>query len=123
MDRLPHLLALFDIFSGSEMTLILVAVLLLFGGEKMPEFARGLGKIMREFRKAASEVEYEIKRAMDEAEHPPPKAPAIRPAPATLPRPAELPAESPPPPPPEEPGGFENGHPRSAQDDISHGLE
>ena len=51
-----------------EMLLIFVVVLMLFGGEKLPEFARGLGKTMREFKKAASGVEEEFKRAMEEDE-------------------------------------------------------
>ena len=35
------------------MVLIFVIVLVLFGGQKLPEFARGLGKSIREFKKAA----------------------------------------------------------------------
>ena len=34
-------------------------VLVLFGGQKLPEFARGLGKSIREFKKAAAGVEEE----------------------------------------------------------------
>ncbi len=51
---------------GPEMVLILVIVLVLFGGQKLPEFARGLGKSIREFKKAASGVEQEFKRALEE---------------------------------------------------------
>lgn len=36
-----------------EILLILVIVLLLFGGKKIPEFMKGLGQGMREFKKAA----------------------------------------------------------------------
>lgn len=50
------------------MLLIFVLVLVLFGGNKLPEFARGLGKTMREFKKAASGVEEEFRRALDEDE-------------------------------------------------------
>jgi sec-independent protein translocase protein TatA len=64
----PSPLALID-FGGPEMVLILVIALILFGGKKMPEFARGLGKAVREFRKAASEVEQEFKKVVDEGEH------------------------------------------------------
>ena len=35
-----------------EIVLILVALLLLFGGKKIPELMRGLGKGMREFKDA-----------------------------------------------------------------------
>lgn len=61
-----------------ELMLIFFVVLLLFGGQKLPEFARGLGKTMREFRKAASGVEQEFKRAIEEkpAALPPPSMPA-----------------------------------------------
>jgi TatA/E family protein of Tat protein translocase len=59
-------LAFLDSLGGSELILILVVVLIFFGGEKMPEFARGLGKAIREFKKAAGDVEHEFKRAIDE---------------------------------------------------------
>ncbi len=35
-----------------EIILILVAILLLFGGKKIPEMMRGLGKGMKEFKEA-----------------------------------------------------------------------
>jgi len=38
--------------SGQEIVIVFVVVLLLFGANKIPEFARGLGKGLREFRKA-----------------------------------------------------------------------
>ena len=44
-----------------ELLVILVLVLLLFGGKKLPELARGLGKGIREFRKASSSIEEEMK--------------------------------------------------------------
>lgn len=40
------------IFGGYEVLLILLVVLLLFGGRKIPELAKGLGKGIREFRNA-----------------------------------------------------------------------
>ena len=61
-------LAFIDGLGGAEMLLIFVIVLMLFGGDKLPEFARGLGKTMREFKKAASGVEEEFRRAMEEDE-------------------------------------------------------
>jgi|HubBroStandDraft_1064217.scaffolds.fasta_scaffold129899_2 TatA/E family protein of Tat protein translocase len=59
-------LALLDSLGGSELMVVLVVILIFFGGEKMPEFARGLGKAIREFKKAAGDVEQEFKRAIDE---------------------------------------------------------
>ncbi|MFM8618285.1 MAG: twin-arginine translocase TatA/TatE family subunit [Opitutaceae bacterium] len=67
ISALPPL-AFIDGVGGPEMLLILVIVLLLFGGDKLPEFARGMGKTVRELKKAASGVEEEFRRAMDEDE-------------------------------------------------------
>ena len=61
-------LAFIDGLGGPEMMLIFVIILVLFGGQKLPEFARGLGKTMREFKKAAAGVEDEFKRALEEDE-------------------------------------------------------
>ena len=38
---------------GQEATLIIVALLLFFGGKKLPELARGLGKGIKEFKDAS----------------------------------------------------------------------
>lgn len=40
----------------TEIILIFGVVLLIFGGKKLPEVARGLGRAMREFRKAKDEL-------------------------------------------------------------------
>jgi sec-independent protein translocase protein TatA len=80
----PPSLALLDFFSGPELLLVLAIALIFFGGDKMPDLARGLAKGIREFKKATGEVEREFKRVMDEAENPPP----ARPPPAVLPAPA-----------------------------------
>ncbi|MEP7170500.1 MAG: twin-arginine translocase TatA/TatE family subunit [Bacteroidota bacterium] len=42
---------------GGEIFLILIVVLLIFGGKKIPEFARGLGKGIREFKDASSGID------------------------------------------------------------------
>ncbi len=47
---------------GGELALIMVAILLLFGGKKLPELARGLGKGIREFKDASEDVKREIQR-------------------------------------------------------------
>ncbi len=43
-----------------ELLLILLVVLLLFGGQKLPEIARSLGKSIREFKKALKEDGQEV---------------------------------------------------------------
>lgn len=41
---------------GQELLIILFLVLILFGAEKVPKFAKGLGEAVREFRKAAKDI-------------------------------------------------------------------
>jgi sec-independent protein translocase protein TatA len=40
---------------SSELLILATIMFVLFGGKKLPEFARGVGDAMREFRKAAKE--------------------------------------------------------------------
>jgi sec-independent protein translocase protein TatA len=51
---------------GSEILLILLAVLLLFGSKRIPEVARMMGKGMSEFRKATDEIKREINESTKE---------------------------------------------------------
>ena len=53
------LLFLSNLFS-SDMLIIIFVALLLFGGEKLPEIARGLGKGIRDFKDASEGVKREI---------------------------------------------------------------
>jgi|ETNmetMinimDraft_19_1059907.scaffolds.fasta_scaffold214749_1 sec-independent protein translocase protein TatA len=46
--------------SPVELLVILFVVLVLFGGKKLPELARGLGKGFKEFKKAQKEIQDEI---------------------------------------------------------------
>lgn len=59
-------LAFLEGIGGPELMFVLLIVLLLFGADKLPELARGLGKSMREIKKATSGVEDEIRKVMDE---------------------------------------------------------
>ena len=54
-----------------EILLIFLLVLLIFGGKKIPEVARGLGKGIREFKKAKDEISDSLKSAIEEDETPP----------------------------------------------------
>ena len=51
---------------GMEMVIIAFIVLLLFGGKKLPELMKGLGKGIREFNNAKSSIESEVKESMKE---------------------------------------------------------
>ncbi len=53
---------------GQELIVIMIIVLLLFGGRKIPELMRGLGSGIREFNKAKNSLESEIKDGIREAE-------------------------------------------------------
>ena len=53
---------------ANEIILIVVLVLILFGGKKIPELMRGLGRGVREFNDAKSNVRREIEEGMQEKE-------------------------------------------------------
>ena len=50
----------------SELPLIGLVILVLFGPKKIPEIAQGLGKGMNEFRKAMREVQEKVEQAVEE---------------------------------------------------------
>ena len=49
---------------GSEWILIIIVALLFFGGKKIPDLMRGLGKGMREFKEAKEGVQEQIEEGM-----------------------------------------------------------
>lgn len=49
---------------GTEVLLILLAILLLFGAKRIPELAKGLGRGIREFKDATKEVKNEIESSV-----------------------------------------------------------
>lgn len=51
---------------GSEWILIVLVVLLFFGGKKIPELMRGLGRGVREFKDAKENIKNEIEQGMNE---------------------------------------------------------
>ena len=96
-------LAFIEGLGGPEMMMIMFIILLLFGADRMPGLARGIGKSIREFKKAASGVEEEIRNAMEEeAESQPKKFPPYPPQTAanTLPTGARMTSTAPVPAPP-----------------------
>jgi sec-independent protein translocase protein TatA len=53
----------------NEILIILIIVLLLFGGKKIPELMRGLGRGVREFNDAKNNVRKEIEEGLSEKDH------------------------------------------------------
>jgi len=51
---------LLGVLGTQEIILIVIAILILFGGRKIPELMKGLGKGIREFNDAKSNVQREI---------------------------------------------------------------
>ena len=55
-------------FNGpGEWIIIALVVVVLFGGKKIPELARGLGRSIQEFKKAKSEIKDEFTESIDNA--------------------------------------------------------
>ncbi|MBQ9474188.1 MAG: twin-arginine translocase TatA/TatE family subunit [Bacteroidales bacterium] len=51
---------------GPELIIILVVVLVLFGGKKIPELMRGLGKGVKEYKDAVGDVKDEMRKITDD---------------------------------------------------------
>ena len=56
---------MFLFISGPEIGFVIFIVVLLFGADKIPEFARGLGKGINNIKHATNEIKYEIKTSKD----------------------------------------------------------
>ena len=56
------------ILRGWEWIIIALVILLLFGGKKIPELMRGLGKGVHSFRKGVQEAKAEMERPLDDPE-------------------------------------------------------
>ena len=64
LSILPSITFLLAMPGGSEWILIIIVVLLMFGGKKIPELMRGIGKGMKEFKDAKDNVKNEIEEGM-----------------------------------------------------------
>lgn len=62
---LDSILLLFNLGTG-EIIVIVLVILLLFGGKKIPELMKGVGKGVKGFKQGLNEVEDEIKKASDD---------------------------------------------------------
>ena len=49
---------------GTELILIMLAILLFFGAKRIPELARGLGRGIREFKDATKEIKSEVENSV-----------------------------------------------------------
>ena len=57
---------MFSMPSGMELTVIVVVILLLFGGKKIPELAKGIGSGIKNFKNALKEEDEEVSIAKSE---------------------------------------------------------
>ncbi|MGZ3459438.1 MAG: Sec-independent protein translocase protein TatB [Archangium sp.] len=83
---------MFNIGAG-ELVVILVAALLVLGPQRLPEFARAIGKFMREFRRQTDEVRTVVEREfykMDQEFTDEPRPKVHPPTPAALPSPVPV---------------------------------
>jgi len=53
-------------FGTGELIIIVFVILLLFGGKKIPELMKGIGKGVRSFKKGMNEIEDEINKPVEE---------------------------------------------------------
>jgi sec-independent protein translocase protein TatA len=60
---------MFGSLGATEILLIVLAILILFGAKKIPELAKGIGKGMKEFKKAVRDVEDDIKLTDDNSKN------------------------------------------------------
>jgi sec-independent protein translocase protein TatA len=66
MISVPSTTLLLALPGGSEWILIVLVVVLIFGGKKIPELMKGIGKGIREFNDAKDHVTSEIEQGMNE---------------------------------------------------------
>jgi sec-independent protein translocase protein TatA len=98
---------------GPELLIIFLVVLLVFGPQRIPEVARGLGKGLREIRRLSTELQREVNLVDAREDEPLPHArPSLTPSqdappPSAGGTPADGPADTPPEPrtPPDGPVG------------------
>ena len=65
-------LPLLAMLGPTEILIIAVVVVVLFGARKIPELMKGVGTGIKEFKKASRDVQDELQRAVDEPSTPAP---------------------------------------------------
>lgn len=56
----------FGTFGMNELLIIALIVLLLFGGKKIPELMKGLGKGVKSFKEGINDVQNEVNKAVND---------------------------------------------------------
>jgi sec-independent protein translocase protein TatA len=74
-----HQIPLFLNLGTPELIVIMFVVLLLFGGKKLPELAKGLGKGLRDFKEASEGLKTEINNQINAIEESKPEAVSYNP--------------------------------------------
>lgn len=69
-NHMTNLLLLGFLPSGSEWIIIVFIILLLFGGKKIPELMKGLGKGVKSFKEGVNEAKEEINKAQEDLNEP-----------------------------------------------------
>lgn len=67
---MTNFISTFMNFGTGEIIIIVFVILLLFGGRKIPELMKGLGKGVRSFKQGMNDITDEINRPVDENETP-----------------------------------------------------
>lgn len=62
---MDHTLLLFNLGTG-EIIIIAIVILLLFGGKKIPELMRGIGKGVRSFKEGVNDVKEEFEKPIED---------------------------------------------------------
>ncbi|MEM9023223.1 MAG: twin-arginine translocase TatA/TatE family subunit [Bacteroidota bacterium] len=94
---MPASILLFFNLGFMEIFVIFMVVLLFFGSDKIPVFARGLAKGIRQFRDASQEIQDNIQNTIDPADFMDPRSGTTRKRPTERHVPPSPPAEPPPP--------------------------
>jgi len=63
--EIMNALAIFLIVGPWQIALVVILILLLFGGKKIPELMKGLGSGIKEFKNAAKEEQPDVKKEED----------------------------------------------------------
>ena len=63
---MTNMLAILGLIGTQEVIIIAIIVLLLFGGKKIPELMRGIGKGIRSFKEGMDDVKSEIEKPIDQ---------------------------------------------------------